>query len=90
MDVCPKCHNVIVYGMNCCTGKRTLNIAPDHTLSAMPSILVTAAPEPPEARVLMACEICGFTQGHDEWKHQVIERIDSLEKEIATLKGLKT
>lgn len=87
MDVCPKCHNAIVYGMNCCTGKRTLNIAPEHTLSAMPSILVTVEPE---AQVPMACEICGFAQGHDEWKHEVIERIDSLEKIVAELRARKT
>ena len=23
MDVCPKCHNKIVIGMNCCTGRPT-------------------------------------------------------------------
>ena len=24
MDVCPKCHNQIIIGMNCCTGRPTL------------------------------------------------------------------
>jgi len=87
MDVCPKCHNAIVYGMNCCTGKRTLNIAPEPTLTAVPSILVTAEPEP---QILTVCGICGSTDGHDSWKHQVIERIDALEKTVAEMRGRKT
>lgn len=78
MNVCPKCHNTIVYGMNCCTGKRVLNIQ---------------EPPPLDFAALLPCRLCGgFGVNHDTWKHDALSRIDDLEKEVAALKqrGHKT
>lgn len=80
MDVCPKCHNQIVYGMNCCTGKRVLNIQ--------------GPPEPDlSPRVTLTCTVCGsYGWDHDQWKHNMADRVEALEKEVAALKqkGFKT
>ena len=71
MDVCPKCHNTIVYGMNCCTGKRVVNIQ--------------EPVEPPIQSIY--CRLCGmFGDVHDYWKDAAMTRIKELEKEIADLK----
>jgi hypothetical protein len=73
MNVCPKCHNQIVYGMNCCTGRRVLNIMPPDPLSP-------GLPKP--------CGICGTTGwDHDQWKHDIQARVEKLEKEAAARKG---
>lgn len=73
MDVCPKCHNQIVYGMNCCTGQRTLNDIRETERGFS---------------IVMSCTSCGASgdQPHDPWRHQISERLLALENEVSDQK----
>lgn len=74
MDVCPKCHNRLIYGMNCCTGQRILNEPPTPGLA--------------DLFTFTSCTVCGPQDGsHDPWKHGLMLRLQELEKEVADLKS---